>query len=214
MARARRHVQIKNLRNISKKRFINNNLIILLLLLSFGFKHSNVFSWQPYMKRFEENLQELDLIFNHCLTNFIDCLALYPQNEKLAELKTRYKHFFTMFGEPRPIKKSLSNICGNQMPDKRVEVNDYDSKPSFSLGLSHMFPKILGDALDTCVVTPKTLVPLCKRTNDRSETGMLQEPVKGRPRRDIIPVVVCRSPYVTRLTDTSQHILPAEEKDV
>ena len=36
----------------------------------------------------------------------------------------------------------------------------------------------------------------------------------GRPRRGIIPAAICRSPYVTRLTDINWHILTAEEKDV
>lgn len=46
---------------------------------------------QPYIKRFEANLKDLDNVYNKCLTNFINNLALYPRNQKLAELSTKYK---------------------------------------------------------------------------------------------------------------------------
>ena len=146
--------------------------------------------------------------------NFIESLALYPQNKKLADLKNKYKRVFQWFGESSPVTKSLSNSCANKWPKKSREVNSDDIAPSFSLGLSQMCPKNLGDAMDTCLITPEPSILLSKQTNDRSETGMLQEPVKGRPRRDIMPTAICRSPYVTRLIDIGRHILTAEERDV
>ena len=72
------------------------------------------FYMQPYMKRFEANLEDLEAAYNRCLTNFIDSMALYPQNAKLAELKQRYKVFFKMFGESSPVTKSLSSLCTNR----------------------------------------------------------------------------------------------------
>ena len=77
-----------------------------------------------------------------------------------------------------------------------------------------MFPQILGDAMETCVVTPAAVHPSGKQTSKQRETGILQPPVKVRPRRDIIPTAICRSPYVTRLTDINRHNLIVEEKDV
>ena len=41
-------------------------------------------------------------------------MALFPENEKLVELRTRSKQFFQLFGESSPITKSLSKICANQ----------------------------------------------------------------------------------------------------
>lgn len=86
------------------------------------------------MARFEENLNESETVYQRCLTNFIDSLALYPQNKKLADLKNKYKQFFQLFGESSPVTKSLSNSCANQWPKKSREVKSDDIAPSFSLG--------------------------------------------------------------------------------
>ena len=172
------------------------------------------FSMQPYMKRFEANLEDLEAAYNRCVTNFIDSMALYPHNAKLAELKKRYKVFFQLFGESSPITKSLSSLCANQGPSTNVDVEQDTCVPSFSLGLSQMNPKNLGDAMETCVVTPAAAVPLGKKASGSSDRETLPEPVKARPRRDIIPSAICRSPYVTRVTDINRHSLTAEEKDV
>ena len=166
------------------------------------------------MKRFEENMLELEANFNKCLTNYIESMALYPDNEKLAELKTRYKQFFQLFVDSSPITKSLSKRCENQGRKTTLDSDDNTSFPSFSLGMSQMFPKNLGDVMDTCAVTPVAVQQSGKSTSEDHESGNLQAPVKVRPQRDIIPTAICRSPYVTRVTDISRHNLTVEEKDV
>ena len=157
---------------------------------------------------------ELEANYNKCLTNFIERVALFPKNEKLVELRTRYKQFFQLFGESSPITKSLSKICANQGRKTTLDSEANSSILSLSLGLSQMFPQILRDAMEACVVTPATVHSSFKQTSKQRETGILQPPVKVRPRRDFIPTAICRSPYVTRLTDINRHNLTAEEKDV
>ena len=169
---------------------------------------------QPYMKRFEANLEDLEAAYNRCVTNFIDSMALYPHNAKLAELKQRYKVFFKMFGESSPVTKSLSSLCTNRGPSKKVDVEQDSGVPSFSLGLSQMIPRNLGDAIETCVVTPAAAVALGKKASGSSDNEGLHEPLKARPRRDIIPSAICRSPYMTRVTDINRHNLTSEERDV
>ncbi|KAL1823681.1 hypothetical protein ACET3Z_010459 [Daucus carota] len=44
-----------------------------------------------------------------------------------------------------------------------------------------MFPQILGDAMETCVVTPAAVHPSGKQTSKQRETGILQPPVKYGP---------------------------------
>ena len=158
---------------------------------------------------------ELQENYNMCLSNYIESMALYPDNEKHAELKRRFKQFFQMFAESSPITKSLSKRCENQGSRTTPAEEDTDSIPSFSLGLTQVFPQNLGDSMDNCVVTPAAVVPSGKSTSEQRETEDLQAPLKVRPRRDIIPTAICKSPYVTRITDIiSRHNLTAEEKDV
>ena len=157
---------------------------------------------------------ELEASFNKCLANYIESMALYPENEKLAELRTRYKHFFQLFVDSSPITKSLSKRCANQGRKTTVDADDNSSCPSFSLGMSQMFPQNLGDVMDNCAVTPVALQQSCKSTSEQHDSGNLQPPVKVRPQREIMPTAICRSPYVTRVTDISRHNLTAEEKDV
>ena len=166
------------------------------------------------MKRFEANLEDLEAAYNRCVTNFIDSMALYPDNSKLAELKKRYKVFFQLFGESSPITRSLSSLCANQGASKNVAPEEDTSVPSFSLGLTQMSPRNLGGAIETCVATPAAVVPFEQKATGSTDMDSLHEPAKTRPKRDIIPSAVCRSPYVTRVTDISRHSLTAEEKDV
>ena len=166
------------------------------------------------MARFETNLQELEVVYNRCLTNFIESLALYPQNSKLADLKRRYKLFFKLFGESSPITKSLSNITAPRDANIAAGVKDTDGVPSFSLGLSQLSPKNLGGDLESCGKTPDLVIPRSKQVGEDSVIPAEERPVKFRPRRGMFPSSSCRSPYVTRLTDISKHNLTSEEKDV
>ncbi|KAL1805777.1 hypothetical protein ACET3Z_028845 [Daucus carota] len=138
----------------------------------------NHFDEEPYMKRFEENMLELEASFNKCLANYIESMALYPENEKLAELRTRYKHFFQLFVDSSPITKSLSKRCANQGRKTTVDADDNSSCPSFSLGMSQMFPQNLGDVMDNCAVTPVATKIV---NSEQHDSGNLQPPVKYGP---------------------------------
>lgn len=54
----------------------------------------NHFAEEPYLEGFEHNLEHLAFFYNKCIENFIDSLALFQDNPKLAELKNKYGQFF------------------------------------------------------------------------------------------------------------------------
>ncbi|WOG81956.1 hypothetical protein DCAR_0101115 [Daucus carota subsp. sativus] len=166
------------------------------------------------MARFETNLQDLEVVYNRCLTNFIDSLALFPQNRKLSELKKRYKLFFKMFGESSPVTKSLSNTTAQMGVKAAAGVEGVVSEPSFSLGLSQLFPKNLGRDMESCEKTPQLVTHARNLVSEDSVLPAEDRPAKIRPRRGMLPSASCRSPYVTRVTDISNHTLTSEEKDV
>ncbi|KAL1809459.1 hypothetical protein ACET3Z_026449 [Daucus carota] len=174
----------------------------------------NHFDEEPYMNRFEANLQELEEVYNRCLTNYVDSLALFPENKKLAELVRRYKQFFKMFGDSSPITKSLRHSKTLKGKEVAVEQDGNEVMPNFSLGLSQMFPKNLGSVMDSCPITPKRVGAPEEYPEDDSPRGIGNPPLKVRPRRGIFPTAICRSPYVTRLVDITRHHLSAEERDV
>ncbi|KAL1831416.1 hypothetical protein ACET3Z_001067 [Daucus carota] len=128
------------------------------------------FDEEPYMQRFEANMLELEENYNKCLSNYIESMALYPDNEKLAELKRRFKQFFQMFAESSPITKSLSKRVEKQGRRTTPAEEDTDSIPSFSLGCSQVFPQNLGDSMDNCVVTPAAVLPSGRSTSEQRET--------------------------------------------
>lgn len=73
------------------------------------------------MDGFEKNMEEFDVIFKKCMTNFIDAFALYPNNGKLEELKRKYALYFKIFEDSSPITKSLySAQCSGKKKPKHV----------------------------------------------------------------------------------------------
>lgn len=191
----------------------------------------NVFC-QTYLISFEKFLKEFEDVYGRCLNNFEVTLALYPQNPRLAELKTEYSQYFKMFEAASPIAKNL--LFGNvavKGEKKSALVHEDDFIPNFYLGPSQLMPKNLcSDLNDTgnvqmegcsrMVITPgkRELVPK-KFIGERDVYGNDREKGKTtteleRPRREIKASALFRSPYVSRVVDVGSHVLTIEERNV
>lgn len=184
------------------------------------------------MKSFEKNLKEFEEVYGRCLNNFEVTLALYPQNSRLAELKSEYSQYFKLFEAASPIAKNLlsGSVAGNE-GKKPVVVNEDDFIPSNSSELSHLMPKNLCSDLDD---TSKMQMEGCPRLlsipgtrqlmankfiGEKDVNGNVGEKDKttaelGRPRREIKASALCRSPYVSRVVDVGSHDLTTEERNV
>lgn len=186
---------------------------------------------KDYIKGFEKNLKELDVVFSRCLNDFEVTLALYPENRKLTELKNEFGKFFKMFDESSPISKSL---YGGNVRDKcrAVPVEDYSKfVPSCSLGLTQIMPKNLGMDMDIIARNGNVVIEgsgigedegncLVKGRNVVGELETLpratvrDQLVKLRPRRGIMVAHVCRYPFVSRVIDVSAHEITNDERIV
>ncbi|XP_074332784.1 uncharacterized protein LOC141670710 isoform X1 [Apium graveolens] len=191
------------------------------------------FEEDTYMISFEHNLKEFDDVYGRCLNNFEVVLALYPQNPRLAQLKKVYSQYFKMFEDASPIAKNL--LFGDEVvrPGKKLKiVDDANFIPNYSLGLSQLTPKNLHAELDGSSNTQKKRrTSLLRLTGKRQlvvnevlynekdahqkfiETGNVYAEM-AKPRRELKASHLCRSPYVSRVIDVSNHVITTEEKNV
>lgn len=117
-----------------------------------------------------------------------------------------------MFGESTPISKSFST--GKVADDVQDNIaREYYEKyvPSCSLGMTQMFPKNLGKDLDGCEESSGLKKQKQVQIVDKSINELH---INVRPRRALMPVVVCRSPFVTRVIDVNGHKITTQERNV
>lgn len=152
------------------------------------------------MGEFRKNFHDMKSAYERCIDNFEVLLALYPNNAELSKLRDENRKFFQLFEETSPLSKMMMGGKRKER-DNAVEkqVDDGNFAPSFSLGLSQITPKKLGDIMDG----------FHNEKNKAAENQLLQ-----RPRRGIRVSEMCRSPYVSRVLDILGHKVTNEERIV
>lgn len=137
-----------------------------------------------------------------------------------------------MFGDSSPISKAL--CVGNFDEDDGTnmgEADDYQFIPNFSLGLSQITPKNLRTDIDASAdsamkglgVVSNILTKGKNQMEGVSDDTEAQQKVRDienkfagilRPRRGIKASHFCRSPFVSRVIDVSDHQITTEERNV
>ncbi|KAL1802599.1 hypothetical protein ACET3Z_031246 [Daucus carota] len=70
----------------------------------------NHFREDKYMAEFSRNLEEFGNAYEKCLNNFEVAFALYPNNEELAKLREKHRHFFKLLEDNSPLSKKLLSL--------------------------------------------------------------------------------------------------------
>ncbi|KAL8107769.1 hypothetical protein AgCh_024246 [Apium graveolens] len=177
---------------------------------------------KSYVAGFEKNLKEFVHLYERCLNSFEVIFALFPNNDKLVELKKEYMKYIKMFADGSPIAKNLPvGILVDDNRKRENKFNDEDYLPNYSLGLSQMTPKNLRTDMEGIAKGSSSAGESQNVVSDMFdaiktlalvESKPDKDALMMRPRWEVKATPICRSLYISRVVDVSGHIITTEEK--
>ncbi|KAL1826993.1 hypothetical protein ACET3Z_005405 [Daucus carota] len=181
----------------------------------FGAEIDKHFEEKACIERFVNSLTELHKAYKKCIADCVSTFVLFPESESLAKLKAEYPMFFNLFAETSPMAK---NMCLRSIGvGRNVEVMDDDDSfvPNYSLGISQISPKNLEKNIEgaNAGCSDKKYIEKNREHSRRMGKVVFDKDGYVRQRRGLAPSRICRSPFVTRVTDVNAHRITVEERD-